>query len=122
MKFNFGGFSDVDAQRLQRFARDIERAFEAVPEATRRVYSAALNFAAPASVPGFTSQTVTIQGAEMGDTVLVAASIAPPAGFMPPVAFVSAANTITVRWLQVTGAAADPDGLGATYTIDLFRH
>lgn len=122
MKIYLGRVPEIGVASLQRLIASIERAFERIPENTRLTYSVTLNFSAPGAVPGFTSQNVTITGVEMGDTVTVAASITAPAGFMPPVAFVSAADTVTVRWLQVTGAAADPDGAGATYTIDVFRH
>lgn len=117
MKVNFG-----TPQNIQTLVRDLERSFGMIPENSRRAYSVTLDFSAPASVPGFTSQNVSIEGVELGDTVIVAASSDVPAGFMPPVGFVSADGVVTVRWLQVTGAAADPDGAGATYTIDLWRH
>lgn len=122
MKISLGRIVDVSLARITRLVGDIERAFERIPEDVRRTYSASLNFSAPASVPGFTSLTVNIQGVEMGDTVVVGCSITAPAGFMPPIGFVSADGVVTVRWLQVTGAAANPDGAGATYTIDVFRH
>lgn len=122
MKISLGRIAEVTVARISQLAGDVERAFLMVPENVRRTYNVSLNFSAPATVPGFTSQATTVKGVELGDTVVVAASIAPPAGFLAPVAHVSAADTVTVRWLQVTGAAADPDGAGATYTLDIFRH
>ena len=84
--------------------------------------TAALNFAAPGAVPGITTQTITVTGAALGETVMVSASIATPAGFLPPVGYVSAANTVTVVWAQLSGVAADPDGAGATYRASVWRH
>jgi hypothetical protein len=105
-----------------RLAKRIEQEFEEITNYQRNSASVSLDFSAPGVVPGFTDESVTIEGVELGDTVLVGCSITAPSGFMPPIGFVSAANTITVRWLQVTGAAADPDGAGATYCIDVWRH
>ena len=122
MKISLGRITELSIARLSQLIGDIERAFMLVPENTRRTYSIPLNFAAPGAVPGLTSQSVTVKGVELGDTVLVGASIAIPAGFSGPVAHVSAPDTITVQWLQLSGAAANPDGSGATYTLDVWRH
>lgn len=111
-----------DLPQLAAFARDIELAFGRVEEKIRLTYAVTLNFAAPGAVPGFTDQSVTIAGVEVGDTVKVGAPITPPAGFLPPVGFVSAANTVVVRWTQLSGAAADPDGAGGVYNVDVWRH
>jgi hypothetical protein len=81
-----------------------------------------LNFAAPAAVPGKTDQTVTLTGARIGDTVVVAAPLAVGANFAPPMGFVAANDQVTIRWWQLTGAAADPDGAGGFYRVDLWRH
>lgn len=121
MKVSLGRVTELTTTALQRFARDIERAFDRVDE-SRQTYEVALNFAAPGAVPGLTTQTVTIDGVKLGDAVQVAASIAVPAGFLPPRAAVTAADTVTVYWAQLTGAPADPDGSGATYIIDVLRH
>lgn len=126
MRFNFERFFKntledlVDA--LNRFGHDVEDALESVPENERLTHDVELDFSSPGAVPGITSEAVTIDGVELGDTVLVGASIAVPAGFLPPRAAVTAANTVTVYWSQLTGAAADPDGAGATYTLDIWRH
>lgn len=128
MKTNFTDFflnADTPErvrEALVQFARELEQTFEGVPEDTRRTYTVALNFSAPGAVPGFTDQVLDVSEVEMGDTVIVGCSIVPPAGFMPPVGFVSAAGEVTVRWLQVSGAPANPDGAGASYTLDIWRH
>lgn len=106
----------------QQILTRITGAFSRVANWQRIEASVSLNFAAPGAVPGVTDQTVTLTGAEFGDTVLVGCSITAPAGFLPPIGFVSAADTVTVRWVQLTGAAADPDGAGATYQLDVWRH
>jgi hypothetical protein len=123
MKLNLGPINRVDLQALQRLASDLERAFEPFPqlESLHRSYEATLNFSAPGAVPGITSQTVSIEGARVGDIVVVGAPVAAPAGFLPPVGEVTADDTVKVHWLQFSGAAADPDGGGGTYNIDLYR-
>ena len=110
-----------DRSTWQQILGQVAQAFARVQNWQRIQVKSALNFAAPGAVPGFTDQTVTLLGAELGDPVSVGCSITAPAGFMPPVGFVSAANTVTVRWLQVSGAAANPDGGGADYTINVWR-
>lgn len=107
---------------MQRILNRIAQAFGRVQNVRRFETSTTLNFAAPGAVPGVTDQNVTLTGVEFGDTVLVGCSITAPAGFLPPIGWVSAANTVTVRWVQLTGVAADPDGAGATYQIDVWRH
>lgn len=119
MNVNLGTYSDADIALL---VREIERVFELIPEPARLSYDVTLDFAAPAGVPGFTDEVVAIEGVELGDTVLVGAPVAAGANFLPPVGFVSAADEVTVRWMQISGAAADPDGSGGTYRIDVWRH
>lgn len=80
-----------------------------------------LNFAAPGAVPGKTDQVVTLTGARFGDTVSVAAPVAIGANYSFG-GFVSAADQVTLRWWQLTGAAADPDAGGGAYRVDLWRH
>lgn len=121
MKVNLGNF-DTAHPEVARLGRAVEQAFVRVPENVRRTYAVTLNFAAPGAVPGYTDQVVAIDGVELGDTVLVGAPVASPAGFLPPMGFVSAADQVTVRWAQLSGAAADPDGGGGTYQIDVWRH
>ena len=114
--------AEYDRSKWQGIIGQVKSAFARVANWNRIDASVSLNFAAPGAVPGVTDQTVTMTGAEFGDTVLVGCSITTPAGFLPPIGFVSAADTVTIRWVQLTGAAANPDGGGATYQIDLFRH
>ena len=107
---------------FQQILAKISDAFARVANWNRIEASVDLNFAAPGAVPGFSDQNVTLAGVEFGDTVLVGCSITTPAGFLPPTGFVSAADTVTVRWTQISGVAANPDGTGATYQIDCWRH
>jgi len=80
-----------------------------------------LDYAAPGAVPGSPAdQTITVAGAAIGDKVTVSAPVTLPAGFMLQ-AFVSAADTVSVRWTQVSGAAADPDGAGGIYRVDVWK-
>jgi hypothetical protein len=119
MNVNLGHYDDPDMMRL---AREIEQAFENVPENNRRTYEKTLDFAAPAAVPGLTSEVVAIDGVELGDVVHVGAPVATPAGFTPPWGEVTAENEVTIHWLQHSGAPADPDGAGGNYRIDVWRH
>ncbi|MDQ7773586.1 MAG: hypothetical protein RDU13_08685, partial [Elusimicrobiales bacterium] len=81
-----------------------------------------IDFGVSASTPTCTdSAGQTLTGAALGDTALVSANIALPSYFMLQ-AFVSAADTVVVRWCQIDGAPADPDGAGATYRVDLWKH
>ena len=80
-----------------------------------------LNYAAPGAVPGSPAdQTITVTGAAIGDRVSVSAPVTIPAGFILQ-AFVSSANTVSVRWTQFSGAAADPDGAGGVYRVDVWK-
>ena len=111
-----------DRGKWQGIIGQIKGAFARVANWAKIEASVSLNFAAPGAVPGVTDQNVTVEGVELGDVVLVGCSITTPAGFLPPIGFVASANTVTVRWVQITGAAANPDGAGATYQIDVWRH
>jgi len=82
--------------------------------------SATLNFGAPGAVPGSVDLTITLTGAALGDQPLVAAPITIGTNYVLS-AFVSAANTVTVRWTQIAGAAADPDAGGGTYKVRIIR-
>lgn len=80
--------------------------------------SAYLNFAAPGAVPGQVVQNVTVTGAKVGDMAKVAFPGAMPANYILA-ANVTAADTVTVQWTQIAGAAADPDGGGGYYQIEV---
>jgi hypothetical protein len=84
------------------------------------IATATLNAAAPGAVPGSSDVSMTVTGAAIGDPVAVAAPVAVPANFILT-AFVSAANTVTIRWLQYAGTAADPDGAGGTYRVAVLK-
>ena len=123
MNVNFGQVPDTYSRGAwQQILGLLANAFARVQNWQRIEASVTLNFAAPGAVPGVTDQTVSMSGVEFGDTVLVGCSITTPAGFLPPIGWVSAADQVTVRWVQLTGAAADPDGGGALYQIDLWKH
>ena len=123
MKENFGQAPEnYNRSAWQQILGRISDAFARVANWQRIEASVSLNFAAPGAVPGVTDSNVTMAGVEFGDTVLVGCSITTPAGFLPPIGFVSAADQVTVRWTQITGVAADPDAGGATYTVDVWRH
>lgn len=82
--------------------------------------TATLNFAAPGAVPGSVDLTVTVPGAALGDLVTVAAPAAVGANYLLT-GFVSAVDTVTVRWTQIAGAAADPDAAGGTYRVSVLK-
>lgn len=83
---------------------------------------AGLGFAAPAVVPGFTAGTnVTVTGAALGDTVVVSANVA-AVTTQWLVGSVTAADTVTLKWGQLSGAAATPGIGGETYRIDVWGH
>ena len=86
------------------------------------VLTANLNFLNTANA-ATDDQTVTVNGAMDGDIVsLGIPNAAQPAGIAWYQAWVSAANTITVRFFNLTGAAVDPDGAGgATFSIAVTR-
>ena len=71
-------------------------------------------------MPGVVSNTVTVSGAVAGDKAIVTAPATYGAGFILD-AFGSATDTVTVRWAQLSGAAADPDGAGGTYSVKVMK-
>jgi hypothetical protein len=75
--------------------------------------SASLNFA---SIPAVSQAdlTITVTGAVVGDEVIMALPAAPAAGIVFN-AFVSAANTVTIRASNITASAVDP--AAATYGV-----
>jgi len=81
----------------------------------------ALNFAAPGAVPGCVdSAAQSFTGVALGDVASTGVNIAQPSTHTLH-GYVNAANTVVVRWCQHSGAAADPDGAGATYTVHIWK-
>lgn len=81
-----------------------------------RTASASLNF------PSITNATqadltITVPGAAIGDEVVMALPAAPAAGIVFN-AFVSAANTVTIRASNISGSPVNPDA--ATYSVIVF--
>jgi hypothetical protein len=79
--------------------------------------SASLNFGSIAAAAS-ADLTITVTGAAVGDGVALGLPAAPAAGIVFN-AFVSAANTVTVRATNVTADAVDP--AAATYTVDVLK-
>jgi hypothetical protein len=75
--------------------------------------SASLNFGSIATTAS-ADLTITVTGAAVGDEVIMALPAAPAAGIVFN-AFVSAANTVTIRATNVTGLSVDP--AAATYGV-----
>ena len=75
--------------------------------------SAALNFASIASAAQ-EDLTITVTGAAANNAVILGLPVAPTAGIVFN-AFVSAADTVTVRATNITAAAIDP--ASATYSV-----
>ena len=78
-----------------------------------RTATASLDFPSIAAASQ-ASLTITVAGAALGDTVVMGLPAAPAAGITFN-AFVSAANTVTIRATNVTAAAVDP--AAANYTV-----
>jgi hypothetical protein len=75
--------------------------------------SASLNFGSIGAAAQ-ADLTITVTGAAVGDEVIMALPAAPAAGIVFN-AFVSAANTVTIRASNITAAPVDPDA--ATYGV-----
>jgi hypothetical protein len=75
--------------------------------------SASLNFGSISAVSQ-ADLTITVTGAAVGDEVIMALPAAPAAGIVFN-AFVSAANTVTIRASNITAAPVDP--AAATYGV-----
>jgi hypothetical protein len=75
--------------------------------------SASLNFGSISAVSQ-ADLTITVTGAAVGDEVTMALPAAPAAGIVFN-AFVSAANTVTIRASNITAAPVDP--AAATYGV-----
>ena len=75
--------------------------------------SASLDFGS-ISAASQSSLTITVTGAAVGDEVILALPATPTAGIVFN-AFVSAANTVTIRASNITGSPVDP--AAATYGV-----
>jgi hypothetical protein len=75
--------------------------------------SASLNFGSISAVSQ-ADLTITVTGAAVGDEVMMALPAAPAAGLVFN-AFVSAANTVTIRASNITASPVDP--AAATYGV-----
>ena len=79
--------------------------------------SAALNFGTVGAA-GNADSTVTVTGAASGDIV----HASPRAAFtLPVIAYVSAANTVTIKAINGSAAGIDPDGAGVTWDVFVFK-
>jgi len=81
-----------------------------------RTASASLNFPSIAAAAQ-ADLTITVTGAAVGDEVSMALPAAPAAGIIFN-AFVSAANTVTIRATNITALAVDP--AAASYSVLVF--
>jgi len=79
--------------------------------------SAALDFASIATTAS-EDLTITVTGAAVNDEVALGLPSAPAAGLVFN-AFVSAANTVTVRASNITGTAVNAPS--ATYAVSVFK-
>lgn len=79
-----------------------------------------LDFGAPGVVPGSVTDVIAVPGAVIGDPVVVGAPVAVPLDFILT-AYVSAPDVVTVKWTQVSGVAADPDGSGGVYRVTVIK-
>lgn len=78
-------------------------------------------FAPPPAVPGRTDLTITVTGAQVGDVVVVSPPLSDQSVNHMVTGFVSATNTVVIRWWQFTGGAAAP-GPGGTYNVSVWGH
>lgn len=83
--------------------------------------TATLNFGS-VSAHSSAELTITVTGAAVGDVCYGSPNLALVSGFTWSV-YCAAANTITVRVLNGTAGALDPDGAGgATWRVDVWKH
>jgi hypothetical protein len=85
------------------------------PTGLKKSATATLDFASIAAAAS-ADLTITLPGAVVGDTVELGLPAAPQAGFIFQ-AFVSAANTVTVRATNITAGALD--AASASYTVSI---
>jgi hypothetical protein len=81
--------------------------------------SASLDFLSVSGTGGTQDLTITVTGASTGDTVAIGLPTAPNAGLVFN-AWVSAANTVTVRATNATAVGIDPSP--ATFRVTVFSH
>lgn len=84
------------------------------------VGTATKNFSAPGAVPGVSDTTLSVSGADVGDKCLVTAPVTYGAAFLLD-GFSHTKDFCTIRWVQLSGAAADPDGSGGTYSVKVIK-
>lgn len=120
---NNGGLQIIGATNASVWRDNIDGSGAAFDAPIKRHLSATatLNFGAPASVPGSVDLSITVTGASLGNTVTIGSPVSVGVNYILT-GFVSAANTVTVRWTQIAGAAADPDSTGGTYRVDVWKH
>lgn len=80
--------------------------------------AAALNFASMTTLTSASDLTITVPGAAVNDVVTLGLPAAPTAGIVFT-AFVSAADTVTVRAFNVTSGTIDP--ASATYAVKVTK-
>lgn len=97
---------------------DLKNAFGGDGAVIERVLSASetRDFGAPGAVPGSVDLTIPMPGAAFNDGVIVAAPVTIGANYLLT-GFVSSPDLVTVRWTQIAGVPADPDGAGGTYRV-----
>lgn len=85
--------------------------------------TATLNFAAAGAVPGCSAdKTITVTGASPGDVVTVGPVYTIAAGVQLGQPWVSANDTVSLRFCQFSGAPIDPDGAGGTYRVSVWKY
>lgn len=120
---NNGGLQIIGVTNASVWRDNIDGSGAAFDVPVKRQLSATatLNFGAPGAVPGSVDLNITVTGAALGDTVTIGSPVAVGANYILT-GFVSAVNTVTIRWTQIAGAAADPDGAGGIYRVDVWKH
>ena len=88
-----------------------------LPDAADAAMSATSNLNFPSvAAAGSQDLTIAVQGAAVGDAVMLGLASAPTAGIVFQ-AFVSAANTVTVRATNITAGAIDPAAQDIRVTV-----
>lgn len=119
ISFTGGAALATTAQRWNNFGDVASNVNRSLLQVLKRTY--ALNLAAPGAVPGCaTSGAQNLLGAVMGDVCKASLDVARVESQIAECE-VSAADNITVRMCQSSGAATDPDGAGANYKVILER-